>query len=450
MSMVTQHIRDLVAIEELERQQRYRRAWEAYHGEQPKPLKVRAGEPDDNARVNYARLIVDKGVSFLFGQDVTFELDETQRTRAEEWLDECWQSIGGMLLLQKLALNGGVCGHVWAKVLPAKAGYTTGPSYPRVVVLDPANVSVGLAPDDIEEIVWYKIQYSAVDPHSGDPLVRRQWIRPDGNRWQITDEESRDGGSWVTLAETRWPYPWAPVIDCQNLPLPNEFWGMSDLESDVLELSQSVDFVLSNLKKIIRYHAHPKTWGRGFDSQKLTVGIDGVIILNAPDAELHNLEMESDLASSITLYDRLREALHEVSQVPEVATGKLDNVGQLSGLALQILYQPLIEKTEVKRRSYGALLVELNRRLLEMGGFGPDNRTVLHWPEMLPTDAMAERQTALLDEQLGVSRDTLLQQLGYDADLEREKRRTNEAQAGARMLDDIEHGEAVDDEDEQA
>lgn len=450
MDTVTQHMRDAVARDELERQMRFRRAWEAYHGEQPKPLKVRPGEPDDNARVNYARLIVNKGVSFLFGRDVAFELDETQRTREEEWLDRCWQSIGGMLLLQKLALNGAVCGHAWAKVLPAKVGRASGPVYPRVVVLDPANVSVGLAADDIEEIVWYKIQYNAVDPNNGDPLVRRQWIRPDGNGWQITDEESRNGSGWMTLAEERWPYAWAPVIDCQNLPLPNEFWGVSDLESDVLELSQGIDFVLSNLKKIIRYHAHPKTWGRGFDSQKLTVGIDGVIILNAPDAELHNLEMESDLASSITLYDRLREALHEVSQVPEVATGKLDNVGQLSGLALQILYQPLMEKTEVKRRSYGALLVELNRRLLELGGFGPDNRTVLHWPELLPTDLMVERQAALIDQQLGASEDTLLEKLGYDPDLEREKRRTNEAQAGARMLDDIEHGEAVDDEDEQA
>ena len=449
MNVVAQHLADTMAIDELERQLRFKRAWQAYHGDAPKPLKVRQGDPDDNVQVNLARVIVDKAVAFLFGQDVTFELDETQRTRAEEWLDECWQSIGGMLLLQKLALNGGVCGHAWAKVLPAKAGYTTGPSYPRVVVLDPANVSVGLAPDDIEEIVWYKIQYNAVDPNTGAPLVRRQWIRPDGNRWQITDEESRDGGSWVTLAETLWPYPWAPVIDCQNLPLPNEFWGMADLEDDVLGLNASIDFVLSNLKRIIRFHAHPKTWARGVSKDQLDINVDSVILLNNDAAELHNLEMQSDLSSSIMLYDRLREALHEVAQVPEVATGKLDGIGALSGLALQILYQPLIERTEVKRRTYGALLVELNRRLLEIGGFGPDNRTVLHWPEMLPSDAVTERQTALLDQQLGVSRDTLLQQLGYDPDLEREKRGAQEAETMARLIDEIEHGPAVEEQEEQ-
>lgn len=443
MNAVAQHVMDAVAIDELERQIRFRTAWQAFHGQGPKALKVRAGGIDDNVRVNYAKLIVNKGVSFLVGQDVTFELDETRQTTAEAWLKSCWEALGGMLLLQKLALNGGVCGHAWAKLVPA----TPGELYPRVIVLDPANVSVGLALDDIERVEWYKIQYTTTDPHTGEPVVLRQWVERDGAGWAITDESSRGGGGWLTLAETRWLYPWAPLIDCQNLPLPNEYWGASDLESDVLELSRSVDFVLSNTARIIRFHAHPKTWGRGFSTSQMTTAPDETIVLNNPEAELHNLEMQSDLASSITLYDRLREALHEVSQVPEVATGKLDGIGALSGLALQILYQPLIEKTEVKRRTYGGLLVELNRRLLELGGHGADNRTVLHWPEMLPDDALALRQVAVIDDQLGVSRDTLLSQLGYDPDLERQKRQTQEAEAGVQLLNEVEHGPADDGDD---
>mgnify|MGYP003751303469 CR=1 FL=1 len=445
MNVVAQHLADAMAIDELERQMRFRRAWEAYHGQGPRPLKTLPGKVDDNVRVNYAKLIVNKGVSFLFGQDVTFELDETRQTAAEQWLQACWDELGGMLLLQKLALNGGVCGHAWAKLAPAPQGML----YPRVIVLDPANVSVGLALDDIERVEWYRIQYTAVDPRNGEPVTRRQWIERDGPQWLIVDEESRKGGAWRRLGETPWPYAWAPIIDCQNLPLPNEYWGASDLEDDVLELSRSIDFVLSNTARIIRFHAHPKTWARGVHGSDLKVGVDEMILLQSENGELHNLEMQSDLGSSIAFYERLREALHEVSQVPEVATGKLEGIGALSGLALQILYQPLMEKTEVKRRTYGGLLVELNRRLLEMGGWGPDQRTVLHWPAMLPTDPMAERQVAVLDEQLGVSRDTLLQQLGYDPDLEREKRGVQEAETMARLIDEIEHGPAVEEQEEQ-
>jgi hypothetical protein len=437
VNVVSQHVLDARAVDELERQVRMKAAWEAYYGRAPKPLKVEAGWPDDNAQVNYARLIVDKGVSFLFGQDLTFELDEGERTPPEEWLDACWDANGKMLLLQKLALNGAVCGHVWAKLAPARVGE----AHPRIIVLDPANVAVGLALDDIEQVEWYTIQYRAVDPRNGEPVVRRQWIERNGATWQITDEESRGAGSWATLSSAPWPYTWAPIVDCQNLPLPNEFWGLSDIEGDVLELNNSLNFVLSNLKRVIRFHAHPKTWARGVMDNELHVSPDEVIILQSENGELHNLEMQSDLSSSITLYDRLREALHEVSRVPEVATGKLDGIGALSGLALQILYQPLIEKTEVKRRTYGGLVVELNRRLLDLGGFGPDNVTALHWPEMLAADTMAERQTAIIDKELGVSRDTLLQQLGYDPDLESKKRQSEQAELGDSLLASFDRGE---------
>jgi hypothetical protein len=294
--------------------------------------------------------------------------------------------------------------------------------YPRLVILDPATVTPIWEPDDIEKVLRYRIQYPAVNLKTGKPIVIRQLIEQDGATWRITDQVSRaDSTQWVTTAEATWPYPWPPIVDCQNLPNPNEYWGISDLEEDVLQLNGAINFVLSNLARIVRFHAHPKTWGKGFTAQQLSIAVDETIVLPSPDAELRNLEMLNDLSSSIALYERLQEALHEISRIPEVATGKLDRIGQLSGVALAILYQPLLEKTESKRRTYGDMLVELNRRLLALGGHGEDNRTVLHWPELLPRDPLQERQAALLDQQLGVSADTILQRLGFDPDLEREK-----------------------------
>lgn len=439
MNVVERHLIEAMALDDLQRQQRFARAWQVYFGESPKALKVHPGEMDDNVRVNYARLIVEKGISFLFGRELDFDLDETQRTPSETWLEDCWLANSKMLTLQKLALNGGVCGHAWAKIVPARSGAR----YPRIVVLDPANLSVGYAHDDIGHVEWYRIQYNAVDPFTARPMTVRQWIERDGDyAWQITDQESREGGGWMTTGEARWPYVWPPLVDCQNLPLPNEYWGQADLEGDLLDLSHSVDFVLSNLVRIIRFHAHPKTWGRGFETHQLKVAVDDTIVLNSPEAELHNLEMESDLASSLMLYDRLREALHELSRVPEVATGRVDRIGSLSGVALQILYQPLLEKTETKRRTYGEMLEVLNSRLLELGGWGAGLKTTLHWPEMLPGDPMVNRQVALLDAQLGVSDDTLLMQLGYDPDLERRKRANGDRETGELAYNAWERSEA--------
>jgi hypothetical protein len=81
--------------------------------------------------------------------------------------------------------------------------------------------------------------------------------------------------------------------------------------------------------------------------------------------------------------------------------------------------------------------VELNRRLLEIAGFGDDLMTTLHWPELIPGDPDAEAKTLLMWQQLGVSQDTILRRLGLDPELEREKRNMSAGEATMRALDTI-------------
>jgi len=423
---------EALAVQEIAHAATIARRWEYYLGKHPRQLRVRQGQPDDNVIVNLCRAIVDKGVSFLFGSDVDFELVEGEATEAEAWLDACWAANKKLTLLQKLALSGAIAGHAFVKIVvdPARA-------YPRLVVLDPATVVVNVAHDDHERVLGYRVQFPTVDPETGRPVVLRQSIVPDGARWLIRDEKAFSGERWITVSETIWPYEFSPIVDCQNLPNPHDYWGISDVEDDALRLNDAINFLLSNLVRIVRYHAHPKTWGRGFRADQLDLSVDETIVLPSPDAELRNLEMQSDLDSSIKLYLRLREAFHEIVRIPEVATGRIEGVGSLSGIALQILYQPLVEKTETKRRLYGDLLVELNRRLLAIAGFGDDLMTTLHWPELIPGDPDAEAKTLLMWQQLGVSQDTILRRLGLDPELEREKRNMSTGEATLRALDTI-------------
>ena len=404
-------------VEERARLDRYGKAWDAYFGNMPEPLKVKPGQANDNVRVNYARLIVDVGVSDLFGEEPKFDLDpdSTEQTPAQIYLYEVWRLNRKQILLQKAATNGAVCGHVFIKIVP---GMNTAP---RLINLSPEYVSVVTDPDDIDQVIRYVIEYTARDSN-GKPLTIRQVIeRDDAGRWLIVDKVSRNRGAWETRQTVAWPWPWPPIIDCQNLPSPNEYYGIADIEGDVLALNNAYNFTKSNTQRIIRFHAHPKTWGRGFTAKELQIGIDDTIVFGNPAAELHNLEMTGDLSSSIEYAERLKRDLHETSRVPEVATGKLDSAAGLSGVALQILYQPLTQKTRAKRLTYGEMLVELNRRLLELAGFPPGLCSIL-WGELRPTSALEERQVLLLDKQLGVSQDTLLQKAGYDPDAEREKR----------------------------
>jgi hypothetical protein len=124
--------------------------------------------------------------------------------------------------------------------------------------------------------------------------------------------------------------------------------------------------------------------------------------------------MISDLGSSLEYDRRVDEALHETTRTPAIATGKVEDLGQLSGLAMQILFAPLVEKTNTKRQIYGELLAELNRRLLAIGGHDDGRPVRVQWFEMLPSDPKAERDVALADQQLGASKATVLEKLGYD------------------------------------
>lgn len=419
---------DQLAEEVRQRQARIKRAWKAYYGDMEPVLKTGPGKPDDNVLLG-VRHLVDKGVSSLFGQSLAFEIlsdgehDPVKQSPDEKLLADIWRRNRQGTLLHKLGLNGAICGQAFLKLQRT-------PNGPRLILLDPATLDVDHDPDDIERVVRYAITYQAKDPQTGKVWLYRQRHEPTGSGWVITDERADPDHptQWTTLNVEMWPYPFAAVVDCQNLPLPNVYWGTADLEPDILALNRALRFVLSNVQKIIRYHAHPKTWTNGAASS-IEINADGIIGLGTENAQLHNLEMTSDLASSIAFYERLREAYYELASVPEVALGKMDNVGRLSGTAMQILYGPLVMRTQTKQLTYGELLAEINRRLLVLAGrLEPteDTQIITRWPELIPNDPLEEGQTLLTHEQLGASQRTLLTKLGYNPDDEQAQKQAEQ------------------------
>lgn len=427
-----------------ERQQRLmriQRAWQSYYGNFPdvlRPVRNRDNSrTNDNVKVNKARTIANTSVHFLFGRGVGFDLG--QDAEAGDYLNGVvddgrvvkpgvWTVNKKATTLLKLGLNGAVTGHTFVKIVPGPTPLTGRLS--RLVILDPATVDVTWDPDDLELVEAYEISYPGIDPKSGKPMLYRQLHQRDDQRWRILDQQkSPDARVWSTIREQPWPWPFAAIVDTQNLPAPNQYYGTADLETDVLDLNKQRNFVLSNALRIIRYHGHPRTWGKGFTARELETAVDATIVLPGKDASLANLEMQSD-GSFVDLVDRrIDEAIHELSDLPPVAVGKVENVGQLSSLALKVLYAPLIARTETKRLLYGELLVELNRRLLAIEGFGEEILTTLQWQDVLPTDPMQEVQTALLEEQLGVSKATLIAKLGYDPEQEADKKAEEDAAA---------------------
>lgn len=435
--ILSQHTVEQAAGSEADRKQHWQRAQAYYYSRPPKALNTKPGKPDDNTAINYARLLVDKGASFLFGKEIQFDLEAGKKTEEEQWLKKVWKRNRKMTLLHNLGVNGGIYGHCFVRiVLPDQPD-----GIPRLIVVDPMEVNVRWNPDDIEQIEWYHITFKGIN-REGKPVQKRHQIRRlDTGQWEIIEEERLSvthGGTviteWNELSQEIWPYSFPPLFHCQNLSAPNEFWGMSDLEEDVLEICEAINFIVSNTRKIIRYHGHPKTIGVGFKKQSIEVDTDETIILPNVDAKLWNLEMITNLGSSMEYLKHLERILFLNARVPEVSLGNLDGIGAISGIALQLLYQPLLDKNETKRRLYGEMLELLNAALLVIGGFRQSVDDVdIHviWPEALPRDMMEERHATGIDMERGlISKENASERLNINYEIEQARIKKEQAEAG--------------------
>lgn len=445
--LVSQSLLDALANDEQKRRRRIHDAWEAYHGDHDPSLAVRDGETDDNVTVNLSRLVVDAGVDALYGQAPQWTTgDDAHDAAVDAWHSRRRTQTGAtspfLLTLQKLALNGAVTGHPFVKWSVRKDDPT-----PRLRVLDPANVTAYWEEDDHEAVYAYKIEWATVNQH-GKPAVRRQMIERDGDAWTIRDEERVGGyGKWTVLRTEQWPYPWAPIAGTQNLPCPNEHYGLADLEDDHLALQAAVNYSASNINRIIRLYAHPRDVGYGFTAGELQMAPGQMLTLPSPSARIDTLPMASDLSSSLEFFARLREAMHATTQTPEVAIGKMQDVGAMSGVALSILWGPLVRKTEKKRLTYGPLVEDAIRQYLVLVGAASDVDAVeveTTWPEIVPVNVKEERETAAIDHALGVSRATILANLGYDPEEEAAQRAGEDAASDARRDRMFNAGQTVD------
>ncbi len=454
-----------VPQEDIERKKAMDDAEKAFKGKLPDPLKVEKDQPNDNVKSNRCAPIVNKGVSFLFGQVVKIEVDKSDddaptqsknkpTSANQQFTEGLWgDDDDRMTRLSKIAMNGGKCGQTFLKLIPAQGDMR----YPRIVNLNPRICRIVSDPEDCDLHMAYVIEYpSANDWHKRqiiariDPENDLSTAGPDDleDTWTTTNYIRKgQTGIWLQVGiPEEWPYPFAPIFTCQNLPNPNDSWGIADLTEDLIQLNKVLNFILSCFARILKYHGHPKTIAKGTIAAQIEVAINDVICLQSPDADMKTLEMTNDLSSFLNFLADLRADMDEQSRVPAVALGRLAELprGNISGIALQLLFQPLLEKTVQKQRLYGKLIREVTRAALVVSNKisveqYEDYQVDIHWQDLLPNDDLNAAQVALILKQLGVSPETLLQRLGFDYDEEVAKN----AEEDQRQLDMFAKGQGM-------
>jgi hypothetical protein len=270
--------------------------------------------------------------------------------------------------------------------------------------------------------------------------------------WEIINYymNSDTSGKWAIfppMPPERWEYEFPPVIHWQNLPLAGSVYGRSDIE-DVIEVQDRLNFVASNISKIIRYHSHPKTWGRGQAmGNKASWGPDEMVLFNTDNAMLANLEMQSDLGAAQKYLLYMRQALFDITRTVDV-TSFADRLGALTNFGLRVLFMDALAKLNTKQELYGEAFVELNHRMLTIGGFKDTDGGAVVWPDVLPKNELEDMAGDKFELDYGlVSKRTLMAERGRDFEIEGERMgaeateaQANENNIGALLLRNFEQG----------
>ena len=411
---------DSLADEDRQRLDLYRLFWRYYRGQHRRYLKVSPDRPDDNTILNFCRPIVNRGVGFLFGAGLTWELQTETETPAEQaiaavWASEEWKTA----FLTDLALNGAICGTTYVMLAQRAQG-----SVPRLVNLDPGIVFPEWDEDDIESVFAWQLRYRT---RAG--VVRRIISLSDnGAQWEFWTERFERAGRWAEVEGTRGvhPYRWSPIFHCKNLPNPNEFYGLSDLED--ADINDAINKEASYVQRNSRLFPHPILYSYGVKAEQFDTG--SLYEMTSPEGWIKSVPVQGAIGESLATVTQLVNHLHMITDVPAFDPTVM-SLGAQSGFALKVLYGPLLAKTAVKRAHYGQMLVDINRRIAELAGYGPDNVVKLNWGDPLPMNA----QEAIAGDQFELesglaSKQTIATRRGLNWEAEQE-RIAAEREAGA-------------------
>lgn len=382
-----------------QRQDVIKRNADYYYGRHKKWLK----DDTSNVVINLCRQAIDRIISFLVPKMPALELNEEETTDDEQLLMTVWNENGGATLLNNMVWGGCVAGQVYARVFQDTDGNI------KIVNLNPANVITFWDSDDYNKVLWYELRWND---------AARQDVVWDGNRWLILQYERGEKG-WRKVDEIIWPYVFSPIVDWQHQKITGQYYGQHELQHAAL--NDIVNKIASDVAEIIRYHATPRTIGTGIQAgQVQETGIDRFWAIDDADAKVFNLEMSSDLSSSMNYLALLREMFLAESRV-SIVPSSLDAFRNMTNLGIRAAFMDMSLKNESLRRAYGWGIQEISKRVLALAGLEPVAPRIV-WDDALPVDGRETLQVVQQEMGLGLlSKRTASAILGLNYDTESER-----------------------------
>lgn len=449
LGVVAQTLVATVKDLDAERMSRYREYLDFFEGHQ---WEERPRGNQKQRILNYARRLLVKGVSYMWSQPVSFHVTDpagrdTPATRAAQLaLEDVYRANGLDRLDPATALDAAVLGDGAFKVT-----WSAKKRRPVVAAVDPRGLWAWRDPDDPRELV----RVLQLRNMTRAEVEARGWALPDGSdavapnpsiatvpvveewtaeRWRVEVA----GGIVVDRGN---PYGWIPYVVFPNQARPHEPWGASDLE-DLMDVCRELNERSSTVARILEISGYPITVLENVDGAEGIRADAGAVWELPADSKAYLLDMlqGGGVRLHLDYIELLYRALHDLSETPRTAFG--DSGRALSGVALEVEIQPLVQKVQRKRTIWDDVFRERNRMILDLaerfGGVdvGGLRESSAVWGGVTPTDREAlvqETSTRLKDGTLAhTDAMHLLGSQDPEGDLERvlaDRRKLGELQA---------------------
>lgn len=365
--------------------------WRAFARGEQWPADRRTGPPR-RMTFNYARALIRKTASYVFPQPATFQLVTRDRAAdelpAERVLAQLTNELALDALDLELEIERSTIGDAAVKVT-----WDATANRPRVVSVDPATLSAEWSPDNPREarsiVQTYGLPGWALLAYGIDIKNDTQVVAVT-ERW--TEQEWTISVSGHDYTRTRPnPFGWIPYVVLPNDPHPRRFWGRSDL-IDIEDVAREFNREISILSQIMEVSGAPIAVLENVDGSDGIHTRPGAKWELPADSKAYLLDLLAGqgVRLHVDYVDQIRTTLHDLAETPRTAFG--DTGRALSGAALEVEIQPLVQRVWRKRRGWDRFYRERNRRILDLvaryGGedIGPDRITTTVWPAVLPSD----------------------------------------------------------------
>lgn len=431
---------------------RIKEAWnfyEGYHWEGIDDLDT------PQVTFNYCRPFINKFVAFEFGKgfniktpveiedvgvtvndpkiDIDVDLDgdgvvtpteikeeyTVKEKTVGDFLNQVWKTNKKEILITELGQTKAITGEAWVKVQYEDPEDLVDPfeEYPngkiRLSVLPTQFVFPRFDNHDKDKLDSLLIMYPIRTERESGLLFKRTVDTTVVYKefWTNTEIIVYEGKEEIDRMEN--PYGFIPFVQIKNFPIAGRTRGQGDLE-DIIPLNVELNTKKSDISEVIDYHSAPITLVYGARIGNLEKGANKVWGGLPKDAKVENLGLQGDLTASSNYTADIKTAMCEIAGIPETVLGGASAISNTSGVALQYINLPLIERTRVKRHCTEVGLSLVNKMIMYVGLYHnliekPEDISMKDFlwnevdlPDTLPKDELIELQKIQQEMTLGL------------------------------------------------